>query len=456
MLSGSDFFKQRNKKVDYAILAAMPKELEFFEIFFSQYKYETNKAEEFEFKIYIYKNKKILLVPIGLGTTFTASIVTLIHQQFNPSYILLSGTAGGIDSKLKIRDVIIVEKAFEDEIQGAFKALKGTPFEECLIHPLNKQIFPSIYSADEELLAIATNIDLPDAGIYSGTAVSSNAFPAPKELFDSIKSKNPYSIDMETSALYQVAWLLKIRVLAIRGISNILNYDGTDDNVHQSDVAGSAKAASKVVLKILDTLILKYEINPLQRVEKKSSVSNSTEKDVAELINFFNLQPHQEGGYFAQIFQSNHLVKSTNKNRYDDENRSAGTSIYYLLKGSDFSAWHRIKSDEIWHHYRGSTIKIHVIDKKGNLITQLLGDPIKHREAVFQIIITADHWFSAELIDKTSYCLVGCTVNPGFEFKDFELADRTLLSKQFPQHELMITQLTRVSQNQVEKSRNTY
>ncbi len=432
-----------NKKVYCAIFSAMPEELEFFQKTFAQAKTEIIKLQGFEFKIYEYNNKRILVAYTGLGTTFAASIATLIYHHFSPEYMLLSGSAGGIKSGLKLRDVIIVEKAFEAEIQDAFKLLKNTPFESCLTHPLKNQCFPQVYAADEELLQIASNIDLSGITTYKGTVVSSNAFPAPPELFDKIKNQNPYSIDMETSAFYQIAWLLRARVLAVRGISNVLNHDGTDDKVHESDLKGSAEAAAKVLLKILDALLLKYHFNPLQDFEMKPDAIN----EVKELIKRFNLLPHPEGGYYARNFLSTDTVKSTNKERYNDENRSAGTSIYYLLQGHNFSAWHSLKSDEIWHHYTGSPVKIHVIDKQGNLTTHLLGNPLENPKASFQVVITAGNWFAAEITDKTSYSLVGCTVNPGFEFKDFKLADRDTLSAEFPQHSAIINQFSRTVQN---------
>lgn len=249
-----------NKKVDFAIISAMPEELYFFKQRFLQCRYDSYQIHGLYFDVYDYKNQKILLANTGFGTTFAASVITLIYQYFHPDYVFLSGTAGGINPKLKICDVVIVEKAFEAEIQGAFKLLKGTPFESCLTHPLNKQVFPSIYFADEDLLNIASNMSATDSSIYRGTAVSSNTFPAPQELFDRIKTEDPYSIDMETSAVYQVAWLLKIRVLAIRGISNLLNHDGTDDKIDESDVKGSSEAAAKVVLKILDHLLAGHDV----------------------------------------------------------------------------------------------------------------------------------------------------------------------------------------------------
>lgn len=430
-----NYFQPQSNKVDIAIFSAMPEELEFIHNTLSTCKSELLKAAGFEFKVYNYNNHRILVTHTGLGTTFAATVLTLVHQHFRPNYVFLTGTAGGIKPELQLCDVVIVEKAFEAEIQGAFTALKGTPFESCLTHPLKNLPFPPLYAANEELVALSNTISSSEEKIHKGTVVSSNSFPAPQELFDRIKSQSPYSIDMETSAFYQVAWLLKIPVLAIRGISNVLNHDGTDDKVHTSDVKGSAKAAAKVLLKIIDKLLLKL-------LDKKIDVHES--KELEKLIHDLELQPHPEGGMYARIFESAIEVKSLDTKRYDSESRHAGSSIYYLLKGNDFSAWHSLKSDEIWHYYKGSPVKIHVINKLGNYETFLLGDPTIHSGALFQIVIAADNWFAAELLEKDSYCLVGCTVTPAFEFKDFHLADRKYLTSLFPQHGELIKQFTRI------------
>ena len=190
------------------------------------------------------------------------------------------------------------QKAFEAEIQSAFTVLEGTPFESCLTHPLNKKTIPSIYSADNELLSIAAKTNFSESQARIGTVVSSNSFPAPKELFDKIKDKNPDSIDMETSAFYQVAWLLKIPSLAVRGISNVLNQNGIDDKIHQSDVPGSTRAAAIVLLAIIDTLIL--ELVASETKELKSDV----DIEVKKIITSLNLQPHPEGGSYACTYQS--------------------------------------------------------------------------------------------------------------------------------------------------------
>lgn len=427
------FFKPSLKKIDFAILSAMTEELEYLHLAFTQSKYETITIFNFEFKVYEYNNHKILLAATGIGTTFAASIVTLIHQQFSPEYILFLGTAGAIQSELKIRDVIIIEQCFEAEIQGIFDTLQDTPFESCLTHPLNNQKFPRIYSAHHELVNIANNIHLPNIKIRTGTGVSSNTFPAPKELFEKIKIHHPLAIDMETSACYQIAWLLQTKVLAIRGISNLLNADGSDDDVNQSDIKGSVEAATKVILTIIDTVILKMNPNPLL--------------EAATYINQLGLQPHPEGGYYASTFQSTDIVKSIDENKYDNEPRKAGSAIFYLLKENDFSAWHRLKSDEIWHYYKGSIIKIYVIDPEGNLSIFYLGNPLEQANASFQVFIRAGYYFAAEVVDKCAYTLVGCTVSPGFDFRDFQLMERKEFIQTFPQHQELITQFTRIHEN---------
>lgn len=428
------FFKQHPKKVDFAILSPMPEELEHLQKAFSSCPYVTLKLNHFEFKIYDYQNKRILLSHTGLGTTFAASVVTLICHHFHPDYLLLLGTAGGIHEEVRIRDVVIAEKAFEAEIQEAFTVLKGTPFEGCLTHPLNKKAFPPVYSADPNLLEIAASIDFENVKVHRGAVVSSNTFPAPRELFEKIKKLSPYVIDMETSALYQVSWLLGVPALAVRGASNELNHEGVDDKINESDIKGSMEAAATVMLKILNRVIYLSQQQKLQSPLK----DEKTEQETNALVEHFKLQPHPEGGHYARTFTSSHFVTSLDKKRYNNERRHAGSSIYYLLKGNDFSAWHRLKSDEIWHYYKGSAIQVYVLNEQGILTTYLLGDPAEYSGAVFQVAIAADHWFAAEIIYKSLYSLVGCTVSPGFEFEDWEIASVLDLVDQFPQHETII------------------
>lgn len=154
---------------------------------------------------------------------------------------------------------------------------------------------------------------------------------------------------------------------------------------------------------------------------------------VKELIEFYNLKSHQEGGYFSENYRSNEfLKKEALPDRYNDK-RCFGTSIYFLLFEKGFSAFHRLKSDEIWHFYEGSPLTIITIDKFGEKQILKLGNDIAKGQK-YQQIVQCDLWFVAFPENEVSYSFVGCTVAPGFEYSDFELGKRDELISQFPQH----------------------
>ena len=159
-----------------------------------------------------------------------------------------------------------------------------------------------------------------------------------------------------------------------------------------------------------------------------------------DLIKQLELKPHPEGGYFKETYRSDEAIRSLPE-RYNGRSRNIGTSIYFLLKGNQCSAFHKLLSDEIWHFYEGSTIKLFIIDSAGNLITPELGNDISNGEQ-YQYTVPRNCWFSARPLDPDGYSLVGCTVAPGFDFSDFQLADRNYLLKAFPQHESIIKSFT--------------
>ncbi|WP_226587768.1 cupin domain-containing protein [Microseira wollei] len=128
--------------------------------------------------------------------------------------------------------------------------------------------------------------------------------------------------------------------------------------------------------------------------------------------------------------------------RFEDS-RNCSTAIYFLLEGTDFSALHRLDSDELWHFYAGSSLTVHVIEESGNYCPIKLGDNFDEGE-VFQAVVKAGCWFGATVNDPQSYSLVGCTVHPGFDFNDFELGKREELTKCYPQHQSLIEKMTRI------------
>lgn len=158
-------------------------------------------------------------------------------------------------------------------------------------------------------------------------------------------------------------------------------------------------------------------------------------------IEKLNLEKHPEGGYFKEVYRSEERInKNELPSRYKSDHNFA-TSIYFLLKGNEFSSFHRIKSDETWHFYQGVALKLFVLDHEGDLLTHLLGANFEAGERL-QITIPKNHWFGARVMNKSSYALLGCTVAPGFHFDDFELAERSNLLQQFPEHYEIITDLT--------------
>ena len=163
---------------------------------------------------------------------------------------------------------------------------------------------------------------------------------------------------------------------------------------------------------------------------------------VKQIVQTLELQPHPEGGFYREVYRSNGTLDQNCLNDNFSGKRNYSTSIYYLLERGDFSAFHRISSDEIWHHYLGGDLLIHSLDKNGNYTRHVLGSAIGDG-AVLQVVIPARHWFASEPAPGTEFILAGCTVSPGFDFQDFELADKTTLLKQFPDQAELIRRLCR-------------
>jgi uncharacterized protein len=165
-------------------------------------------------------------------------------------------------------------------------------------------------------------------------------------------------------------------------------------------------------------------------------LNNKKAQYLKERLDLFELPG--EGGYYKETYRSDKTIILPSET---DGERSISTSIYYLLDGTQFSAFHRLKSDEIWHFYIGSSITLYIINKMENLSEVKLGSNIEKGE-LFQIQVRAESWFAATVNDISSYALIGCTVSPGFDYLDFELGDRKKLIERYPQHKSIIEKLT--------------
>ncbi len=165
--------------------------------------------------------------------------------------------------------------------------------------------------------------------------------------------------------------------------------------------------------------------------------------NIKNIIDKLELLPHPEGGYFKETYRSDGVIDESNLDDTIEGKRNYSTGIYFLLTSETFSAFHRIKQDEMWHFYKGSTLKLHIISEKGDYSSILIGNDFD-KEEVPQFTVKAKDWFAAEVIDTNSYSLVGCTVSPGFDFRDFEMPKREDLISKFPKHASIITKLTRL------------
>ena len=166
------------------------------------------------------------------------------------------------------------------------------------------------------------------------------------------------------------------------------------------------------------------------------------EMDAEYFIKHLQLQPHPEGGFFKETYRSIGNIPSQSLPANFGGDRSYSTAIYFLLQQGEYSAFHKIESDECWHFYEGGTLLIHVIDEDGNYSYIRLGRNIREGE-VFQYVVPARCWFASEPAPGVDFSLVGCTVAPGFDFADFEMANAEALSKEYPQHQSIIYRLCR-------------
>ena len=158
-------------------------------------------------------------------------------------------------------------------------------------------------------------------------------------------------------------------------------------------------------------------------------------------IEKLDLQPHSEGGYFRETYRSGETISRHALPERFNGDRVLSTCIYYLLKESQYSAFHTIQQDEIWHFYEGAPLVLHILTPNNSYRTINLGRNPETGESL-QAIVEAGSWFAASVNDNASYSLVGCTVAPGFDFADFKLADRGHLMELFPDYRELIKKFT--------------
>jgi len=164
-------------------------------------------------------------------------------------------------------------------------------------------------------------------------------------------------------------------------------------------------------------------------------------RDAAHWIRALELAPHPEGGAFREAWRASELVAAPALPPRFGGARSLGTAIYYLLAAGERSRLHRLQGDELWHHYDGGPLVLHVFHAGVGYRRRLLGtDTARNEEPM--IAVPHGSWFGAEVGEGAAFALVGCTVAPGFEFTDFELGERAALLAEFPAQRALIERLS--------------
>jgi predicted cupin superfamily sugar epimerase len=133
------------------------------------------------------------------------------------------------------------------------------------------------------------------------------------------------------------------------------------------------------------------------------------------LIATLGLIPHPEGGYYAEAYRSTVTVQPADERG----SRPALTTIYFLLPAGAVSRWHRVLSDEVWHFYEGAPLDLWMGPPDPVAVNRSRLGPLGSGQRPVATV-PAGWWQAAR--STGDYTLVGCTVGPGFDFRDFGLA----------------------------------
>jgi len=189
-----------------------------------------------------------------------------------------------------------------------------------------------------------------------------------------------------------------------------------------------------------------------------------TAEDVIRILGLAPLP--REGGFFRETYRSGLSLPGEALGGAFAGPRCAGTAIYYLLTRETFSAFHKLKGDEVFHHYAGDPVELLRIDGEGRLDRAVLGPDLANGERP-QAVVSAGAWQASRLArdaptrpagagahgacasgapgaaarGPVGWALLGTTMAPGFEFADYEHGGRADLMRRFPAHAALVEEL---------------
>ncbi|MEA2062725.1 MAG: cupin domain-containing protein [Gemmatimonadota bacterium] len=164
--------------------------------------------------------------------------------------------------------------------------------------------------------------------------------------------------------------------------------------------------------------------------------------DAEQVITLLGLKPHEtEGGFFCETYRSTDTLAPGTPGKLYESSRNISTAIYYLLTPDTFSAMHRLQSDEIFHLYLGGPVTVVLLYPEGHGEIKTLGCDIPAGQEP-QLVVPRRVWQGLMIEQPGSFALMGTTVAPGFDFRDFELGGCESLCRQYPRFSAMIERLT--------------
>jgi len=165
------------------------------------------------------------------------------------------------------------------------------------------------------------------------------------------------------------------------------------------------------------------------------------DETVRRIVAKFALIPHPEGGHFREVYRSDLNTEHPRIPEGYERTRCAGTLIYFMLAGAEFSAFHRVRwTDELWHLYAGGPLELHTIDAEDGYSKRSLTTDLEHGEPT--ALVRAGVWQAARLAPGAAWAFGGCTVAPGFDFADFEMPPADALIAEHARHAAVIRELT--------------
>lgn len=164
--------------------------------------------------------------------------------------------------------------------------------------------------------------------------------------------------------------------------------------------------------------------------------------DAKDIIDFLGLSPLPlEGGYYRETYRSPEQIAHYALPARYSEGKHFSTAIYYLVTPDTVSRLHRLPSDEVYHYYLGDPYEMLVLHPDGSAETVILGKEILKGQRL-QYTVRAGCFQGGCLLEGGRFALMGTTVSPAFDFKDFESGNRTLLLDEYPEHRELILKLT--------------